>query len=164
MSVELKQEIAHRWYEHQRLRKDGAIYSAILRLREIESCLEEPAMLEDWRKVTRHVQLTDGEWQRALEEAQLQIERLQKMLGTGSRFSYEEILLAITTRVELELFASFCADRKAGVRINTDLLDEAMITLAKSRENAHLFRRAKAAALANWGLPLKSPWLQSYLH
>jgi|SRR4026208_386896 hypothetical protein len=160
MSTGLKQEIARRWLEHQRLRKAGALYSAIVRLREIESCLEEPTIAVEWRELTRAVQFTTTEVNRALEEAQQRIARLRKVLATGSRFTYEEILLVITTRVELELFANFCADRRTGVLVQTDDLDGEIIALAKSRENERFFRQAQSAARENWGLPLKSNWLQ----
>lgn len=168
MLTGLNGEITKRWSEHQRLRREGALYSAVVRVREIESCLGDPAIPEnranEWYEIARSVQLTSMEVRRASDEAQRQIERLQKMLGTGSKFGYEEILLAITTRVELELFADFCADRGIVSGVNTEVLDDDLVALASSRENSASFRQAQTAARLNWGVPLKSRWLQDRLH
>jgi hypothetical protein len=164
MRSKLREEMTRRWSEYERFRKEGVTYSAIVRVSEMENCLSgqigADGEAEKWNELVRSVKLNDIEAQRACDEAQRQLARLERIVGTGLNLNYEELLLAITLRVELELFTGFCADRGIACAVHPEVADADMIALASSKESGSLFKRAKAAAKANWGVPLKSHWLQ----
>jgi hypothetical protein len=158
------QPVSDRWAEFERLYKAGATYSAFTRLGEIENYLghrsPKGAPAEKWRTRLREVRLSDADVGKARGGALESLERLTRMTSVGTRFSYEELLLAITMRVELEVFADFLKKRSLAVDLDTAAVDRDLVDLARSGENAATFRSAQNAARTNWGIPLKSSWLE----
>ncbi len=167
MHQKLKRALDERWVEYERLRAGGDICSALIRLSEIENCLEHQpiraAMRQEWGSVLRGVSLSSEDVQRALTGAAARVERLRRMLGIGTRFVYEEVMLAITERVELDLLLEFCRKRGIGdfERITVASLDLALVELAQAKQHAAMFSSAQAVARRNWGIPLQTRWLMS---
>lgn len=127
MASNLKHAIDRCWSEYEHLRSEGALYSAAVRVAEIADCLRiDGSKHEDaqgWLAKIESVQFTVNEIERACNEAVQRLQRLQQVVGTGSRFTYEELMFAITSRVQLELFAQFCIEHQIACRLDPTVVD-----------------------------------------
>ena len=168
MASNLKHAIDRCWSEYQHLRGEGALYAAAVRVAEIADCLRVHGSnhedAQGWLAKTESVQFSVNEIERACDEAVHRLQRLQQVVGTGSKFTYEELLFAITSRVQLELFVQFCMEHHIPCGLDPTVVDGELSALASSKQNATEFRRAQAAARKNWGMPLSSRWLRESLH
>ena len=139
------------------------MYSAAIRLAEMDNCVRNAsphdAIVEKWKQVINQSVLTDDQLTAIYSEARKRIERLKRMVGVGSQFGYEELLLAITDRTELDLLCHYL--RAVGLIPSFDAgeLDDDLLAIASSRQNSAAFKSAQAAARRNWGLPVRSSWL-----
>ena len=84
----------------------------------------------------------------------------QRMLSAGTNFTYEEMVLAITLRVELQLLAEFLLKRRGTIEFAPDLADKDLREVSGYSQNVSAFRSAKAAAKRNWGIPIRSSWFE----
>ena len=100
---------------------------------------------------------------RAIAEAMKNVSRLRRMLTIGTTFIYEELLLAITIRVELGLFAQFLAQRGEAPDFHLSAIDDELRRVAGHHENAAAFRSAQAPAKRNWGAPIQVVLAREYL-
>ncbi len=163
MRKECEGVLAERWAEFERLYREGSIYSAIVRLGEIYNYLQHTTSSRDvtqhWGDILRGVQLSKEDLTKAERNAKDNLERLKRMISVGTNFAYEELLLAVTMRVELQLFAEFLASRGLAVSVDATCLDEDLLDLAASTNTSSIFGSAQSAAKRNWGIDLDSPWL-----
>lgn len=154
-----------RWREYVRLYRGGALYSAFVRLAEIAHCLRHdalsPEVSDQWRAALDSLNVSGEEVRAVLHEAREEIKRLQRILSVGARYTYEELVLLITSRVELELLSDFLGERGFDRLEMPITLDNDLEAIASSASNAGGFGSAQAAARKSWGLPLRSRWLGS---
>jgi hypothetical protein len=164
LNDECSQAVSDRWAEYQRFYRAGAAYSALTRLGAIENCLKHGrlsgAVAQKWQTLLRDVPLSDEDLTKARSEAFDTLERLRRMISVGTKFIYEELLWAITMRVELQLLSDFLRSRKVADEIDTAAVDAELRDLGRSKENASAFRNAQNAAKRNWGIPLHTSWLE----
>lgn len=84
------------------------MYSALVKLGEIDNTPRHgdvaPSLAKWWTLATREEEISDEMLSSAVAEAQEKVSRLGRMLRIGTSFTYEELLLAITTRIELSFF------------------------------------------------------------
>lgn len=164
MPRSLPELLEERWAESLRLYREGAVYSAFARLGEIYDCLKHEILSEEharkWSATIQNVLITDADLQSIRTEAVWHVERLRRVLGVGSKYTYEEILWAITIRVELELVSQLLAERGIDELARATSVDNDLLAVAMSPVNASAFRRAQAAAKKNWGIPVHSRWLE----
>jgi hypothetical protein len=165
---QLDQALTRRWAEYQQLLKEGASYSAIVRLGEIANCLQPsspPSIpVEKWQAILTEVHLTGEVLLAARTDAANQVNRLKRMLGVGGDFTYEELLLVIAVRVELDLFSQFLCARGIQPELNLRQVDTDIRELASATLNISAFHSAQSAARKNWGLPIRSRWLEGVGH
>ena len=157
--------LSERWTEYERLREGGAAYSAIVRISEIANYLAHHKggsrdLIEHWTTRLRGLEVPKDTLMMAIDQSYVALDRLRRMLSFGTDFQYEELVAALTSRVELELFAGFL--RRLGTNIDLDfqLIDEELLSVAKTRGNTAAFREAQAAIRRNWGLPIRAAWLE----
>src|SRR5262245_58262833 len=116
--MDLAGAIEERWADYMRLDREGAVYSACVRLGEIANCLRfaqlSPELVSKWSDVLKHVAIPPVTIQCISDEVARTVQRLNRMLGGGSSVTYEEMLLIITIRVELEMLLAFLAERGFG--------------------------------------------------
>lgn len=152
-----------RWGEFERLHKAGAAYPAIVRLAEIDNFLRnqrtQPRLVEKWSSAIGEVELSSEMVSSAMDDAKQSLVKLARMLSVGTTFTYEELLFALTMRVELDLFVQFLARRGIKIDLDVTLADNELLEIARGRENIAAFRSARAAAKRNWGIPVASEWL-----
>jgi hypothetical protein len=150
------------WNEYSRLYAAGEVGSAFTRLGEIANYLEHAHLPErltrKWYAALQDVPTTDDDIRIATAQAERRIERLQRLVSVGTKFLYEEVMLAITYRIELEMLGHFLEVRGIHGRLDTASIDENLLGLARS--HGELFRKVQAVARRNWGIPLKSRWLE----
>jgi hypothetical protein len=162
-SIELV--LAGRWAEYQRLRAASASYSALVRLAEMDNVLEyqddHDPVFQKWKLTVGEAQIPDAMRGAAIAEAVKNVSRLQRMLSIGTTFTYEELMLAITIRVELELFARFLAQRGDALDFHLSAIDDELRRVSGHHENASAFRSAQMAARRNWGAPIRASWIVS---
>lgn len=165
MSSNLAGEIQERWAAYLRFYREGAIYSAFVRLSEIANCLQHasvPSSVESrWTDALREVEVTSDDLRSIGEEVKQKIEAVRRMLDAGTDLIYEEVLLVITVRTELDLLLRYLTDRGAAELADTSSLDQALDAMAQAPGTSDVFRSAQASAKRNWGLPLHSKWLFS---
>jgi hypothetical protein len=93
-------------------------------------------------------------------EASRERERMRRIGSVGESWEWEELVLLVTSRVQLDLVAE--ALHFAGHTPKFDLMDvdELLNRIAKSRANAGLYASARDQCRRNWGLPISSRWLE----
>ena len=157
--------IRERFAEARKLLAKGAHYSGLVRLAEIENCAANAAIESESAalatKLLGQVPVSSELMQLAIQETITEVRRLEKLLSGASPYEYEEVVLAITMGVQLELFAQFMK-RRFPERIELDLhtVDELLRKLAESRPNKAVFASARSASKRNWGLRIQSKWLE----
>jgi hypothetical protein len=158
-------KLNERWAAYRLFYREGAIYSAFVRLSEIANCLQHGNLPSTdkgrWADALRVVEATPNDLLSIGGEAKQQIERVRRMLGTGTDLIYEEALLIVTVRTELELVFKFLSDRGVSDLADASSLDHDLNEILRSPKSSAVFRSAQAAAKKNWGLPLHSRWLSS---
>jgi hypothetical protein len=97
----------------------------------------------------------------AIAEAIKNASRLQRMLSIGTTFTYEELMLAITIRVELQLLSQFLASGGEAPDFHFLDIDDELWRVAGHPENASAFRSAQTEARRNWGAPIQASWIES---
>ena len=161
---QLDEALTERWGEHQRLLEGGAFYSAMVRLGEIENCLRTTSpsnpLVQKWHPTVMGVQLTEELLLTVHTQAREQVDRLARMLDIGSTFTYEELVLAVTIRTELDLLLGFLRSRSIQPELDLRRLDSDILEVMSSTRNASAFQSARSAARRNWGLPIRSSWLE----
>ena len=165
MSRDLASALQERWAEYLRFYREGAIYSAFVRLSEIANCLQHASVPSDlasrWANALGEVKIKPDDLRSISEEVRRKIERVRRMLGVSTGLIYEEFLFAITIRTELDLLAHYLAERGAACLADADSLDADLVAMAGSPRSSSAYRSAQASARQNWGLPLYSKWLGS---
>jgi len=155
--------LAQRWTRYEEYKRSGAAYSALVRLGEIINVLRHGGISEPvgrkWNVAARQVEVSDEMYRQAVAEAKQNISRVERMLGIGTTFLYEELMLALTVRVELGLLCEFFIDRGIALEFSPGSFDEKLLEVSRRKENVVAFRSAQAAAKRNWGVPVQSPWL-----
>jgi hypothetical protein len=153
-----------RWTEYQRLLEVRASYAALVRLAEMDNVLSQEGttrpISRKWILIVQKEMIPDEMYRKALVEAEQNVSRLRRMLSVGTNFTYEEMVLAITLRVELQLLAELLLKRRGEIEFAPDLADEDLREVSGYSQNVSAFRAAKATAKRNWGTPIRSPWFE----
>lgn len=163
MDDAIERLLAQRWTRYEEYKRSGAAYSALVRLGEIINVLRHGGISEPvgrkWNVAARQVEVSNEMYRQAVAEAKQNISRVERMLGIGTTFLYEELMLALTVRVELGLLCEFFIDRGIALEFSPGSFDEKLLEVSRRKENVVAFRSAQAAAKRNWGVPVQSPWL-----
>lgn len=153
-----------RWTEYQRLLEVRASYAPLVRLAEIDNVLSQEGVprpiSHKWALIVQEEKIPDEMYRKALAEAEQNVSRLKRMLSAETNFTYEEMVLAITLRVELQLLAEFLLKRRGAIEFAPDLADKDLREVAGNSQNVSALRSAKAAAKRNWGIPIRSSWFE----
>ena len=156
--------LQNRWTEYQRLLEACASYAALVRLAEIDNVLSQDGMpwpiSHKWSLIVQEETIPDEMYRKALAEAEQNVLRLKRTLSAGTNFTYEEMVLAITLRVELQLFSEFFLKRRGAIEFAVDLADEDLREVSRHSQNVSAFCSAKAVARGNWGIPIRSSWFE----
>jgi hypothetical protein len=164
VAKDFSQVLEERWTDYRRFYREGETYSAFVCLAEIAHCLQyatlPPQLIQKWSMTIQNVSIADEDMRSAYTAVDQKVQRMQRIVSVGSRFIYEETLLLITMRVELELLSAFLKERGIAIRMDVALLDDVLVAMSTSPENAQDFRIAQAAAKKNWGIPLQTRWLE----
>lgn len=164
MEDELEELLERRWPERPALRDGDAAYDSALRLAEIDNCLAHQRVAgprrQAWSARVRAA-WRELDVDRVLEGAAAAVKRLRWIFGIGTEFVYEELMLAVTMRVQLDLLLAFLdrRDIEHGLASEVEALDETLRAIAESKKHRGPFSSAQAAARRNWGLPLETRWL-----
>ena len=164
MSKRPSDALDERWAEHLRLRQQGASLAAFVRLGEILNCVlhgEVAAKLRvTWTDKLQQVDLPIAVVDDIKREGLQKIERIERIVGAGGPLVYEEALLVLTFRVELEMLVDYLSWRHVDGLPDTSSVDAKLLETAMAHENSSAYRSAQQAAQRNWGLPLHSKWLR----
>jgi hypothetical protein len=143
--------------EYERLSSSGAALSAIVKLGAALAVADE-ADLRDARDAVRgHV--TAATLEAAATDAAGVRGRALHVLSVGTTFTWDELVLVLTIRIELEL-ASLVIDL-FGVdtgAFNPSTLDATLRAVALSTENRVRFASALATIRRNWDVPVADRW------
>jgi hypothetical protein len=165
MAKDVSQVLEERWSDYLRFDREGEACSAFVCLAEITQCLNYASLpqqlTQKWSVMIQNVPITDEDMRSVRTAVAQKIRQMQRIVNVGTRFIYEEALLLISVRVELELLSAFLAERGIPMAMDLAAVDDALLAIATSSPaNARDFRSAQAAAKQNWGIPLHSRWLE----
>jgi len=153
------------WASYERFRSKGEAYSAITQLAGLENVVFfgtlEVSVRDRWRSRVVNEKLSPAEMEVALTSAKVTVERLKRILGVGGRFEYEELMLLLTLRIEVDLVNELLVRRTGVAAAETVTIDEDLVDLMQSTNHSSAFANAQAAARRNWGIPIATRWLSS---
>ena len=83
------------------------------------------------------------------------LDKLQRIVGTGTKFVYEEIVVIISQRVQIDLVLDL-----PSIRLEVDLsmlesIDDDIKSLSASSLNHSAFEAAKVSVRKNWRIPIR---------
>lgn len=165
MPFDLSAALEERWAEYLRLREQNAHFDAFVRLGAIANCTRyaqaSSELRSKWSGILEQIDSSTDVLRSIKPEALEKIRRLERIVGIGSVLTYEEALLVIKSRVEIDMLISYLAERGVMEFVDFNSIDDQLQEAASSLENSPVFRSARQAAKRNWGLPLRSQWLGS---
>ncbi len=97
MAENLSHALEERWADYRRFHQGGARFTAFVKLAEIAHCSSNatlpPWLAQKWRATIQNVPITDEGVRSVRTAVAEEIKRLQRIVGVGTRFIYEEMLL-----------------------------------------------------------------------
>ncbi|WP_119389135.1 hypothetical protein [Taklimakanibacter lacteus] len=140
-------------------------YQAICRLGEFVNLLHHdkiPQPLADkWRLALDSQKISAGSLSKAIAGMQKDVARLRHVMSIGDEFIFEETMLLITLRVNVQLAMEFFESRGVSVTVDLQDVDDSLRSIARSGQNFSAYESARRMARKNWGLPIVSRWLDS---
>lgn len=150
------------WAEYEKFRSDGEIYTAVTRLAALENVLFSGTLeisVEDrWRDRIRNENFSSKEMQTVVHRSKAAAERLQRILDVAGSFQYEELMLLLTLRIELELVNDLFTRRTGSVAVEMKAVDDEIFDVAQSKTHSSTFAKAQVSVRRNWGLPIQTRW------
>ena len=137
-------------------------FRSAVKLGEIQNCLRN-SMLPRSVKVGLELKIDEGlSYIAAPESLQSELierlSKLQRIVGTGTKFTYEEIVIIISQRIQVDLVLGLPSIGLQVDRPMIERIDDAIRTLSTAPENQSAFRAAKKSVGKNWGSPIRH-WL-----
>jgi len=163
MDSALSKTIAERYEEYKDHRRSDALLSAFARIGEIDNCIKNLSVRRniraEWEAILSDELIDDKDIQKIFQQIENRLFQVKKILAVGGLL-YEEALLIITFRVEIDMAINFLAARGIDIsRLSTDQTDAMIMEAVGARESQHLFKEAMLNAKRNWGIPLTNRWL-----
>jgi hypothetical protein len=125
--------------EYKHLSSSGAAFSAVVKLGTVLAMADEEELHDATAAVRDHVTAA--------------------VLSIGTKFSWDELVLVLTMRIELELASSVMAlfgiDTTA---FDLGTLDAELREVGSLKENRVRFASALATIRRNWGVPILDRW------
>ena len=87
------------------------------------------------------------------------MERLANILSVGDQWEWEELVLVVGKRVELDLVGELLRFLGHPMDVNVSRADDLIRRVAASKKNGATYDSARRQCARNWGLPIRSPWL-----
>ena len=161
---DLTSTIEELFERYQGLRQAGEAYSASVQLGEIINCIRQNGRSindsEGWTARIAAVDLPIGDIAAISQGVQASLARIGHILGIGTKWEYEEILLIITLRVEVSMALEFLLFRGIDIsEVDVSVADEPMDAYAATSDGKKLMREASRMAKRNWGFPMSHRWL-----
>ena len=159
---ELERTLWSRFEEYRHFMESDAVCSAMVRLGEILHCTQasDHQLKQKWTERIESQALGESAWNKAVAGVQAKAQRIAQILSTGGTYEFEEFVLILTLRIELELALEFLRFRGLAVpEIDLSALDADIEEVALSAPNKRLFDSARQRVKKNWGLLLRSRWL-----
>jgi hypothetical protein len=125
----------------------------------VESANLSIQLRSKWANLLKANTITPHMLQSMSKEAAKKIQRLERMFHSSGSLSYEEAMLLVTERVELEMLLSYLHRHGVAELPTTALIDDALHGTILSPTDSIAFRKAQRTARMRWGLPLRSRWL-----
>ncbi|MGH9874725.1 MAG: hypothetical protein ACRD9S_19905 [Pyrinomonadaceae bacterium] len=163
MQSNLAKELDERFRRYKELAAKGTWKSAVIALAEIFHCASKlpKAQGAEWVARVSDEQLSDDAMEQAEAGIKEKIQRLRRILSIGNRWTGEEILLVVQTRIEIELLTTYLSEKcPTKPSPSLDDIDEDIVALSKSKEHQYDFKWAVGMMKKNWGLPIDSRWLK----
>jgi hypothetical protein len=143
--------------EYKHLSSSGAAFSAVVKLGTVLAMADEEELHDATAAVRDHV--TAAVIEAAATEAVGVRGRALRVLSIGTKFSWDELVLVLTMRIELELASSVMAlfgiDTTA---FDLGTLDAELREVGSLKENRVRFASALATIRRNWGVPILDRW------
>jgi len=98
----------------------------------------------------------------AVREAAGAVSRARKILSVGTKFEWEEIVLVLTIRTEVDAAASVLSAfgiHKSSLHLAD--FDDELREIARSKENARTFASALVSIRRNWSMPITNQWCEN---
>jgi hypothetical protein len=157
--------VEERWNECETLRRANEFLSAMVRVAEVSRFAEieeDETRQAALRARVAAMSFTQAELGFARAQWFAKRDRMLALIQSGREFEYEEIVLVLTGRIELEL----AKNSKVGPEVSAfELagLDAALREMVNVPRNRSEYRSARISVARNWGVPLNLEWLDRAL-
>lgn len=162
MGYNLEEGLNDRFSEYLRLIPIAEPYLAIANLVQIHHCLSamDAHSRTKWDERLNQLQLTEE----VLKAAELGVDRdvkyIERVLSIGTIWNDDEILLVLQQRIFVDLFLDFYRYRfNREIPLDLDRADRLIKSVARTPENKRSYEIAIRLMKKNWGLPIRSKWL-----
>ena len=166
MNFNLEQSFDERFREYEKLNSLGEYYVAALELVQISHCLSDAewSVRDKWTRKLQTEQFSDVALQIIKAEILKDVNYIKHVLSIGEEWNSDEILLVLQQRVFIDLFSDFLLQFYGiDLRLSVEEIDELIQSTAKTKQNKLVFELAIRLMRKNWGLPIKSKWLDDEL-
>lgn len=162
MSEDLERLLDDKYDQYLSFGRGAPIYPAIRILAEVFRCVSklDASRQKVWRDRIDAEELDDDALAAISAELDRQIFRVRRLLSIGDVWIFEEIVLLLTLRIEIELVIDFllargyisqCPDLKG--------VDTKLYKISREKSNKQAYAESRRAIRSNWGLPISSQFL-----
>lgn len=147
--------------EYDRLTNEGEVYGAWLRLAEIvHRCTFESVDRNEPRlRWALDEPISTSILETLRNRANAEVNRIQRMLSAPGSYEVEEIVLVLTSRLQLELLARYMARRSLSLGdCGLNEVDLDIRSAFQSTDNRAKYQTALALLERNWSLGIELPW------
>ncbi|MCI0664319.1 MAG: hypothetical protein L0220_24945 [Acidobacteria bacterium] len=169
MSFNWEKSIEERMSEYTRLSEIGGeyYYNAIENLVEIHHCLPflDAKSRAKWRKRLKQIHLSEEPLKIVEHGVDSDIKYIERVLSIGTIWNDDEISYVLQRRILVDMVLEYFREAIGReILLDHSNADKLIISIAQSRKNKRSFEIAVRQIKKNWGLPIRSKWLDMELY
>ena len=148
--------------EYNSLLSSGNHYAALSRLAQIYHCIRDDnqELKAKWLSALFNEKLTEEALIAVKADLCKDLQQIKNVLSIGDTWDRDEVLQVLQQRVFIDLIDDFLQEvHQVKLYIQTDEVDALIKSTAKTRNNNQVFISAIKTMKKNWGLSIKSKWL-----
>jgi hypothetical protein len=157
----LQEAVRQEFLRYKDLREKGANYSAMAALGAVVNSVAQlpPRHEASWTARLRNERLTAVILEESGRDARRDIDRLIRILSIGPSWEFEEMVLVISRRVQVDLAIEALDFFGHSLNVDFGEVDRLLHRVAESKRNGSVYASARRQCAKNWGLPILNSWL-----
>ncbi len=167
MSDRIQTEIEDRLCEFSRFLDLRAYFSAAVKYGEVINCarnyLDQNKEYQNRLPTIADSALAPLIFRETADEVKSRINRISRILSVGDEFTYEEIMLIVTLRIEIALALETLDYVRWDIsEFRLSDIDQEIDDAMSRDSNKYIFRDSILASVKNWGINLKLKWIEEH--